>query len=169
VGLYYGLIQSQKESLDLLGRNSESTGKKLLQIRQTIENADKIEAQLAESTRQLAHIEESMASGDLYSWFIDTIRQFKLSYKVEVPQVSQPSVGDVNLLPEFPYRQSTAVVVGTAYYQDLGKFVADFENHFPCIRIVNLNVEPASTGSGEEEKLSFRMDIVALVKPNHPN
>ena len=55
---------------------------------------------------------------------------------------------------------------GTAYYHDLGKFIADFENNFPHIRIVNLTIEPASAGEPGNEKLSFRMDIVALVKPN---
>jgi len=75
-------------------------------------------------------------------------------------------MGDVDVLPQFPYRQIKVNISGTAYYHDLGKFIADFENTFPHIRVVNLTVEPLNiTGLGNE-KLSFRMDIVALAKPN---
>lgn len=55
-------------------------------------------------------------------------------------------------------------VSGTAYFHDLGKFVAAFENAFPHARIVNLLVNPAS--SSEDETLSFQMDIIELIKPN---
>ena len=58
-------------------------------------------------------------------------------------------------------------VAGTAYYQDLGMFIADFENQFQFARIINLDVTP-NTGqaASEPEKLTFKMDIVFLVKPN---
>jgi hypothetical protein len=48
----------------------------------------------------------------------------------------------------------------------LGKFIADFENSFPHSRVVHLVVEPAVGPDGNNEKLSFRMEIVALVKLN---
>jgi Tfp pilus assembly protein PilO len=74
-------------------------------------------------------------------------------------------MGDVDLLAHFPYRELKVTVTGTAYYHDLGKFIADFENEFPHIRIVNLTVEPtASVTQNNSEKLTFSMEIVALVK-----
>ncbi len=94
----------------------------------------------------------------------NNIRRFKLPYKVEIPQYSQPVIADTSLLPKFPYKQATVTVAGTAYYEDLGKFIADFENEFQHSRILNLELEPQLTGEGE--KISFRMDIVTLVKPN---
>ena len=74
-------------------------------------------------------------------------------------------MGEVDLLAGFPYRQAKLSLNGSAYYHDLGKFVSDFENNFPHMRMINLIIESASQGSGSE-KLSFRMEIVALVKPN---
>jgi len=61
-------------------------------------------------------------------------------------------------------------VRGTAYYHDLGKFIADFENAFPYVRLLNLEMEPVGLPSPasnpeEQEKLSFKMDIVTLIKP----
>ena len=75
-----------------------------------------------------------------------------------------PSTGEMPMIPSFPYKQASVQVQGSAYYYDLGKFLADFENHFPYMRLQNLVLEPG--GGGEDrEKLSFHMDIITLVKP----
>ena len=71
---------------------------------------------------------------------------------------------------KFPYKAAIFNVRGTAYYHDLGKFLADFENAFPYLRVQNLELEPAANSSatttGEAEKLAFKMEIVALINPN---
>jgi len=107
-----------------------------------------------------------MASGDLYSAMIAFISNFKKPYNVDIPQFnSGGAAAEMNLLPKFPYKQVTISVAGAAYYDDLGKFIADFENRFPSSRVLNLDLSPASSQNAEEkEKLSFRMDIVSLVK-----
>jgi len=107
-----------------------------------------------------------MPSGDLYASMVDTIRKFKLGHKVEIPQFNSPSSpADVALLPKFPYKQTVMTITGTAYYHDLGKFVADFENEFPSARILNLDISTASAQSADEkERLAFKLDIVSLVK-----
>jgi hypothetical protein len=107
--------------------------------------------------------EGDIASGDIYAWTYDLISRFKKSYKVEIPSIGQPTMSDVDLLPLFPYKQLRVTITGTAYYHDFGKFIADFENTFPHIRVVNLVLDPAGTDS---EKLAFRMDVIALVKSN---
>ena len=101
--------------------------------------------------------------GDLYSWTYNTIRHFKTPYQVEIPEIGHPDVGSVDLFPSFPFKQVRFTITGTAYYHDLGKFIADFENTYPHIRVVNLQIQPADAADGAE-KLSFRMDIIALVK-----
>ena len=109
-----------------------------------------------------------MVSGDPYSWVINTIREFKGAYKVEIPQFSPISPqSDVNLLAKFPYKQVTLTLSGAAYYHDLGKFLADFENQFPHIRLVNLDITlNPNPGGGDIERLVFKVDMVTLVKPN---
>jgi hypothetical protein len=115
---------------------------------------------------QLRKSEADIASGDIYAWIYDTIRRFKTGYNLNIPTVSQPAIGEVDLIPNFPYKQLKLSLVGTGYYHDLGKFVADFENNFPHMRLVNLSIQTASDPNGASEQLSFRMDVVALVKPN---
>jgi hypothetical protein len=163
--LYFGLIRLQFEFLSKVAEDKKIAANKLEGIENTIKNSDTTATQLADVTYTLSRAEEDMASGDLYSWTYSTIRLFKQQYKVEIPEVGHPSVSDVDMFPTFPYKQLRFTVNGTAYYHDLGKFIADFENAFPHARVVNLVAEPMSD-SGDSEKLSFRMDIIALIKPN---
>jgi len=168
--LGFGLIKWQYRSLREIAEKTEVAEKRLKQVKNAIQRADEIELDFDATNKTLAEQEEAMASGDIYSWAVNALRNFKLSYKVEMPQISQPTApGNVNLLPKFPYKQVTLRVGGTAFFHDLGNFIADFENQFPHIRVANLALESAtSVGAGEKEKLAFTMDIIALVKPNAP-
>lgn len=169
-GLGYGLIQWQYDNLQFLAKKKSEDDTKLQVMETAVKNAGEMEAALAEVSQSLTEQESTMASGDLYSWSINTMKRFKTGYKVEIPQFGPiSSQTDVNLLPNFPYKQATLNVGGKAYYHDLGRFIADFENQFPLMRVVNLSLDvDASPAAGDREKLSFRMDIVTLVKPGNP-
>lgn len=167
-GLYFLLIRTQHDSLLRLGNQKKEAANKLQVVVDSVKRADKIKQELDSANTSLTAAEADVASGDLYAWIINSLRQFKAPYKVDIPQFSQlapPS--DVNILPRFPYKQAILTVAGTAHFHDLGRFLADFENHFPHVRVVNLSVDAnASTALGQPETLSFKMDIVTLVKIN---
>jgi len=170
VGTSYGLIKPEFQSRAKLAQARIAAEQRLQQMKQAIDHADQIEAQLCETKKQLDKLEEGMASGDLYSWAINTIRQFKLAYKVEIPQFSQiDGPREMSMLAAFPYKQATITIGGSASFYDFGKFVSDFENQFPYARLMNLSLEPISgVASGDKERLSFKMQIAALVKPTTP-
>ena len=113
-----------------------------------------------------------MPSGDLYASMVNTLRKFKLGRRVDIPQFNSAGTAlDVNLLPKFPYKQVVMTIVGTAYYHDLGQFIADYENEFPTSRVLNLDLSPASVQSPDDkEKLAFKLELVSLVKdgPRNP-
>ncbi|MEY4386067.1 MAG: hypothetical protein RLY20_1350 [Verrucomicrobiota bacterium] len=137
----------------------------------TLARADLIERERGEAEQELAGAEASMAGGDIYSWCLDTLQKFKQGYKnIEMPQFGQNNAPVENtLLPKFPYKQTVLSVGGTARFHDLGMFIADFENQFKFARIVNVELQPSPAISGNErdrEKLTFKMDIIFLVKPN---
>jgi hypothetical protein len=161
--IYFGLIRSQNSTISRLAESRKTTGDKLLSMESTIKNADLTASQLADSTTALTQAEADMASGDLYAWTYTTMRSFKQPYKVEIPEIGHPDTGDVDMFPAFPYKQIRFSLTGTAYFHELGKFIADFENAFPHARVENLTIEPAA---GDGEKLSFRFQIVELVKAN---
>ncbi len=165
--VWFGLISTQQSTLRQLASQKAAVAKKLEAVRHEMLKAESVDVQLTDAQHKLARIEEGMATGDLYSWTINTIRQFKLPYKVEIPQFSQiDGPKECNQLYNFPYKQASLSVGGSAYYYEFGRFVADFENQFPYMRIMNLTLEPESAQGSDREKLSFRMELMTLVKPS---
>ncbi|HXR04767.1 MAG TPA: GspMb/PilO family protein [Verrucomicrobiae bacterium] len=160
------LIRPQYQTLSGIHSTADDERAKLQKIKDTIKKAGDTSLQLSNVTANLSRAEEDMATGDNYAWTYDTVRKFKASYRVDIPTIGQPSLADVDVLPQFPFKQIRVTVSGTAYYHELGRFIADLENSFPHIRVVNLTVEPVNPADPGNEKLSFRMDIIALVKPN---
>ena len=164
--LWFGLITWQEKHLTELADRKSEVQTRLDKVQQVVKNADLVDAELVESTKTLASLEENMTSGEPYIWMHNKMKVFRASYKVEIPQITGPEVKEVNLLAKFPYKQAAFVVGGTAFYHDLGKFLADFENQFPLFRIVNLDVQQAPLQADmDKEKLSFKMDVITLVKP----
>lgn len=113
--VYFLLIQPQKDANADLGRKIGEETHKLRNYKDTIKQMDASTAALSELARQLEHLEEDVASGDLYAWTYDTIRRFKAGYRVEIPTPGQPSQGDCELISNFPYKQIRFSLNGTAY------------------------------------------------------
>jgi hypothetical protein len=166
--LGFGLIKYQYGALQRLAEKKVIVDKKFQQMQQAIKHADSLEVDFADARKKLAVVESDVASGDLYSWVINTLRRFKAPYKVELPQFSPiGATTPVDLLPNFPYQQATLTVAGTAHFHDFGRFLADFENQFPHIRVLNLSLDLNAGATFEEsEMLSFKMEVVTLVKAN---
>jgi len=166
IGLWFGLINYQQEILQELTVKKIAAQGKLEKSEQGVKNAGRLETELAEATKKLADLEDDMAPGNPLSWMVNKIDVFKLPYKVDMPQISPPEPRTMELLAKFPYQQATFGIGGTAYYHDLGKFLADFENHFPYFRVLNLSLQPSTTApENDREKLEFNMQVVTLVKP----
>lgn len=160
-GMLFGMIRPQYARLAGIRRQTADAQTKLKNNQRTILESEALATQQAELSSNLTQAESDMATGDIYAWTIDTMRHFKMHYRVDLPDIGQPSVSDVDILPHFPYKQLKFTVHGTGYYHDIGKFIADFENKFPHMRVMNLEISPIG---GDSEKLAFSMDIVALVK-----
>jgi Tfp pilus assembly protein PilO len=164
VGLWFLLIRSQNESLHNLRTQKTEKENKAGNMSEKIKSSKAIEAQLNEFQTKLASKEEDMASGDYYASLVNTVRKFGVRHKLDIPSFSPAaSVTDVDLLPKFPYKQERIAISGTGYYEDIGKFVSNFENEYAASRIVNLELTPSSGPGDSKEKLTFRMEIIALV------
>ena len=162
--MWFDLIQPRYAALKQAADAQNTAENQLEGIQKAIKRANAVTADLTDITQTLSNSQSDIASGDLYSWTYNTIRLFKSSYQVNIPDIGHPDVETMDLLPSFPFKQVRFTVTGTAYYHDLGKFIADFENAFPHIRVVNLELQPADV-TGSNERLSFRMDVIALVQP----
>ena len=167
--LWTVLIAPLRHKLQEIAGRRAAVAHKLDEVKLAIKNADRVAAELTEARAALATVESGMASGDLYAWAINAIKEFKLSYRVEIPQFSQvDGPRDVSLLSQFPYKQASMTLGGSAYFNDFGKFLADLENQSPYIRVLNLSLEPIpSKEPVEQDKLAFKLEIVFLVKPSN--
>ena len=168
-GTWYGLITAQKKAIKSIALQTIEQKVKVEGARRLIASASDLQNKAAAANAKLRAIEQGMASGDMYSWVILTVNKFRADRKVDIPQFSREVTTEVAVLPRFPYKAALFNLRGTAYFHDLGKFVADFENAFPFLRVQNIELEPASetsaTQTPEAEKLAFKMELVALINP----
>ncbi len=163
--LYFLLIGPQNRENHRLAEEIKDRRADLDKYKEVISQSQATSNQLAAVSLQLQTEEKDIATGDVYAWIYDTIRHFKENYHLNIPTIGQPTIGENDLIPNYPYKQVRLSLSGTGYYHNLGKFVSDFENNFPHMRIVNLAI--GATDSAEDsEILSFHFDVVALVKPN---
>jgi len=168
--IYYFLIKAQQNSASSIAKAINEQKLKVGSAERLIAACSDIKKNVELANQKLASIEETMASGDMYAWVIQTVGRFGQERKVEIPQFSREVTTDVGILPKFPYKAAVFNVRGSAFYHDLGKFLADFENSFPYARVQNIELEPAGSSAanagGDVEKLAFRLEIVALINSN---
>jgi Tfp pilus assembly protein PilO len=166
--LWFFLIDAQRDKIGALVRESQKAQDDHGKMHKMITTSSELKKELGAATTNLTDIEATMPSGDLFSWIVSSLKQFNVpSYKVDMPQIGPPSVGDTRMFPAFPYSEAAVTVSGSAYYYDFGKFMADLENRFPYVRVQNIDLQPGLSSLPEDrEKLFFRMQIVNLVKPH---
>jgi Tfp pilus assembly protein PilO len=164
--LWYFVINSQSRALATASREASEMREQVDSARRLLQRTDEIAEELVDTTARLQAIEESMASGDLYSWIITTVNEFIAAHNVSIPAFSREVIRDVEMFPKFPYQSAVFTVRGTGFYHDIGAFLADFENSFPYFAIRNLRLAPiAAPAHGQRETLEFEFEIVTLLKP----
>lgn len=169
-GLWFSLIAAMRESLNETAKQLKEKRDKVSNAQRLVASTSELEKGLEQATAKLKTVEQDMASGDMYSWIILTVNKFRADRKIEIPQFSREVRTDMPLFPKFPYKAAVFTVRGTAFFHDLGKFIADFENAFPYTYVQNIEIEPANTSNASAanhpETLAFKMEIVTLINPN---
>ena len=169
--LWFLLISSQQDTLKKVRADVVTSREQLEGGQRNVKGQSFVKQEFEEASQALRQRELAMASpNDMYLWHIEMLNKFRLGYKVEIPQFGRELMTDVGVLPKFPYSAAVFNVRGTAHYHEFGKYLADFENAFPYIRVQNITLEPVageiSSSSDAREKLSFRMELLTLVRPN---
>jgi Tfp pilus assembly protein PilO len=163
------LINTQRQTLRRVRAEVITSRDQLALGNQTLKAREQVNQSFEETTRKLQTCERAMAApNDMYSWLIDTLNTFGRNYRVAIPQFGRELPAEAGIFPKFPYRAALFNVRGSAYYHDFGRFLADFENAFPYIRIQNIDLEPNSESHDPSEKLNFKMELLTLVRPIAP-
>jgi hypothetical protein len=149
---------------------------KLKKGQAAVQQAEQIKSELEAETEKQMEIERSMASGDTYTWARQLMMdKARVGHEgINIPEVTKPADSKVGVLPDFPYRATVFTVRGSGHYHEIGTFLAGFENDYPYFQIRDLSLGPtpeSGTSVGlsafrpGEEKVFFKMDVVALMKP----
>ncbi len=162
---YILLVRSQQERLKQMEVETNNIEEQIAGTKRLLKQRDEFDKAYARVKTEITGREDGMAHGDRFFWFVNMLNKFKTSYDVDIPQISPETLGPVGIFPEFPYEAATFKVSGSARFYNFGKFLRDFENRHPYIRVQNLDLEPDATPG--TEKVNFRMDVVALIKPTN--
>jgi Tfp pilus assembly protein PilO len=173
VAIVFALIKPQKDKLDVERKKQIAAEESVTRGNATVKAAQTVEAAFAEVNGKLKSCEANMAPPtDMLSWLTQLLNNFRLGHNVDIPQFSRETPTEVGTFAKFPYRAAVFTVRGSAHYHDFGKFLADFENTFPYIRVQNIELEPLTSDSNASaatrEKLSFKMELLTLVRPIAP-
>jgi len=180
-GLWFGIIKSRNTVLTGANSRLEKANGRLTEAQNWLKNSEEIKAEMERALRQLEDMEAQMpkANDDLFAKSYALLDQAKAGHAVEIREVTRPEKKEgekkkeVGLLTNFPYDASVFSVSGVAHYHDFGKFLADFENDHPYCRVQNVTLGTVLEAGAEgapgarlaKEKLAFRMDVVALIRP----
>jgi len=176
--LYFLVITDQKrETMDLDSKisamrvkrdNAQKQVKRLSDTQGNLEEAKKI---LAQKQAEMPKPEED------HVWFLRIMEEMRPKYGLEVDDIKTPAPTEAGVLPKFPFRAVALNVSMLGNYTDFGRFLADFENRFPYMRVEIMSIIPerggaTSTRPGEiapvaavnAGTLRFNYRVIALIK-----
>jgi hypothetical protein len=183
--LYLLVLSTQQRALDDYAQKTAAAMEKLDKAERWLRMAPTVQARLTACQAAVETKQEAMAPVDKFKWFYNTLEKCLAQHQVTLIDITrEPELGDVGILPKFPYQAASFGVKISARYHDLGKFLADFENQFPYMRVQNFDIERVSSTrmagkdasrsdrqAASPEALSVTMRVVTLIKPNsvpHP-
>src|SRR5687768_11119279 len=167
--LYWALIKREKRQLEQTRTRIAEVREEVTTAEHRLELADRFKAELQRAEEKLRAIEETMAQGDIYRWFINTMLNFPSAQRIEISNYDPPQIGELEAAPKLGYRAAIFGLRGTARYHDFGVFLAGLENQFPYLKAQNIELEPigvAEVNADDEEKLSFRMEVLIPIRPS---
>jgi hypothetical protein len=159
-------VKSSGHDLLVARQQSADMQKKLHDAEAVMRRSEEIGDTLKTESDLLSKREATLAPDrDSYAWVINTVNNFIQSRKgINFDSYGgQPTVGENGMIAKFPYKWATFQLRGSGYYDDIGKFLADFENTFPYFFIQNLNLSVNSGPAVEPEKLTVTFELVAPV------
>jgi len=144
--LYTFVLGAQKDQLASVNKQLVTGRDKLSKADRLNRSAPSIEANLKMNQKLIEERLESMApQGQYYYWFFKLIDQFREDEKLSpafVIDITQPEFIEAGLLPNFPYKAASFGVRLNGRFHDVGRFIADLENHYPYFRVQSLKMAP---------------------------
>jgi Tfp pilus assembly protein PilO len=169
--IWFFVIRAQTRTLEEVRKQKQADEQRVAQGQTTLKATESVDQAYKAVQSKLKTCENEMASpADMFSWLTQTLNTFRLGHDIEIPQFSRETPAEVGIFAKFPYAVASFTVRGSGSYHDFGKFLAAFENAFPYIRVQDIDLTPSGDvgSTGKSEKLTFKMDLLTLVRPTSP-
>jgi Tfp pilus assembly protein PilO len=172
--LYFLVITDQKEEIAQLKSKITALSSKVNTAERLSKRGQEVEANFELQKKILTQKQIEMPRpGQDHAWFLNLMEDRRRKYELEVDDIKTPEAIESGILPKFPFRAVALNVTMVGTYYDFGRFLADFENSYPYMRVQSLKIVPeiraASSRPGADAndsggKLRFSYKVIALIK-----
>lgn len=175
--LYFLVITDQKREIAQLDSKIAALKSKRDISDKQVKRLPDIQVDLEEQKKVLIQKQAEMPKPEEdHVWFIRIMEEMRTKYGLEVDDIKTPAPIDPGVLPKFPFRGVELRVSVIGNYADFGRFLADFENRFPYMRVEIMSIGPEKAGAtprpGEVPSISskdsgtlrFNYRVIALIK-----
>lgn len=130
-------------------------------------------AMVEERTEEMKNLESTMAeTPNVLGWAYGTMTPYFKVHNITASTWDRTVLSDVDVPPEVPYQLATIGVSGMAHFHAFGKFLADFENSFPFMKVKSVTLQTVAPGfvdlvqePEDQERLRFRLEYQILALP----
>ncbi len=148
VVVYYGVISPLNYQLRQEATRLEDEQRKLGMLKNQLGQMERFMAEAAKQKELLEDWKNRVPKGVLVRWFLDRALPLAKADGIFSPDVKTPSILTAGEKQDLGYSRVSVGVVGLGRYDQVGKFVADFENEFPFSEVSSLRLEVSSVGAG---------------------
>src|SRR3954466_1234849 len=170
--LYFFVLTDMKDEQATLGIKVTSLRDKTDKSERILKRQAELQARLEELRAELDKRQEYMPRPTQdHVWFIKLIEDRRAKYNLDIADIRLPEPWDPGVLPKFPFKGVSFNVTLIGHYTDFGRFLADFENSFPYMRVQLMNVSPevqqqppgaVTTAADDGGKLRFNFRVISL-------
>jgi len=171
--LYFLVLTDMKDEHAILNTKIFSLKDKIDKSERLMKRQGDLQAHLEQLHKALDERQAQMPRpNEDHVWFLRIMEDRRTKYNLDISDIHTPEQVDPGVLPKFPFKGVSFNVVLVGGYADFGRFLADFENSYPYMRVQILNITPdvqpaapGTGGSGEDTgKLRINFRVVSLIK-----
>jgi Tfp pilus assembly protein PilO len=171
--LYFFVLSDMKDEQATLNT-------KIFSIKDKIDKSDRLLKRTAELQARMEALKKSLdvrqaqmpRPGEDHVWFLKIMEDRRTKYNLDISEIRNPEAWEPGELPKFPFKAVSFNVTLIGGYTDFGKFLADFENEFPYMRVQLMSIvpdvaqaPPGQAAAGDDAgKLRFNFRVVSLIK-----
>jgi Tfp pilus assembly protein PilO len=171
--LYFFVLTDMQDEYATLGTRLISMRDKVSKSERLLKRQNDLNAQLEVARKALNERQAVMPRpGEDHVWFMKIMEERRSKFNLDIGDIRNPEAWDAGVLPKFPFKAVAFNVSLIGGYTDFGRFLADFENTYPYMRVQLMNVSPdvpqappgTAQAGGEDRRLRFNFRVISLIK-----